>query len=150
MVEFGSGRSTIGFSTRVNKLTSVESDKLWFETTSNEIKSSENVELIYITKRDEYNSFINELADQSLDLVLIDGIYRDICANGIINKMKSGGIIIIDNANRYLYNKNTHSPDSLKGHDEMSSEWSSFYSRTKKLRRIWTTSGVSDTLLLFL
>lgn len=149
MIEFGAGRSTAWFSSRVNKLTSIETDSQWYEKVSNEIKNLDQTEIFHLSQENEFINFIKEKEDKSIDIVLIDGAYRDTCANDILNKMKSGGLIIIDNANRFLYNPITHSPNSLKSHDKMSNEWKSFYSKTKEYRKIWTTNGITDTLILF-
>lgn len=148
MVEFGAGRSTVWFSSRVNKLTSIETDEQWYVKVSNETKNLDQIEIIHLTKENEFINLIKEIEDQSLDIVLIDGAYRDKVAIKILNKMKRGGLIIIDNANWFLYNPVTHAPNSLKNHDEMSIEWKDFYSKIRDYRKIWTTSGVTDTLIL--
>jgi predicted O-methyltransferase YrrM len=148
MLEFGAGRSTVWFSTRVNRLTSVETDKQWYVNVSKETKNLGQIEILHITKENEFINFIKQLEDKSLDIVLIDGAYRETCANYILKKMKSNGLIVIDNANWFLYNPVTHSPNSLKSHAEMSVSWKDFYSKTIGYRRIWTTSGVTDTLIL--
>ena len=148
MLEFGAGRLTVWFSTRVNRLTSVETDKQWYVNVSKETKNLDQIEILHLTEVSEFINFIRQLEDKSLDIVLIDGAYREICANSILKKMKSNGLIIIDNANWFLYNPHTHSPNSLKNHGEMNVEWKDFYSKTIDYRKIWTTSGVTDTLIL--
>lgn len=149
MIEFGSGRSTLWFSKRVNKLTSIETDKNWYAKVSNQIIFSSQFELNLLESQDEFLNKINSFTDHTVDIVLIDGAYRDLCANAILNKIKDGGIIIIDNANWFLFNPQTYSPNSLKNHDEMITEWKKFYEKTKSNRRIWTSSGITDTLLIF-
>lgn len=150
MLEFGSGRSTIWFSSIVNSLTSIESDKKWYLKISDEIKNLNQSEILHLTKENEYISFIKQLEDKSLDIVLIDGAYRETCANKILKKMKSNGLLIIDNANWFLYNPLTYSPSSLKSLDEMSIEWQDFNSNTIDFRKIWTTNGVTDTLIILI
>lgn len=150
MIEFGSGRSTRYFSNRVNKLTSIETDIKWYEKVSNQIVVSNQVELILLETQEEFMSEINSLENHTIDIALIDGAYRDLCANSILNKIKNGGIIIIDNANLFLFNPRTNSPNSIKNHDEMSKEWKNFYDLTKSNRRVWTTNGISDTLIIFI
>jgi predicted O-methyltransferase YrrM len=149
MIEFGSGRSTDWFAQRVDKLTSVETKEVWYEKVRLDEKKYINTNLKFLDSEIKFRNLINSLDDYSIDIVLIDGAYRDLCANLMINKMKLGGVMIIDNANRYLYNPNTFSPNSLKDHSEMSDDWNIFYKKTLSNRRIWTTNAITDTLIIF-
>jgi predicted O-methyltransferase YrrM len=97
----------------------------------------------------EFRNLISIFDYNSIDISLIDGAYRELCANLLIDKMKSGGVMIIDNANWFLFNPNTFSPNSLKDHSEMSDDWNIFYKKTLSNKRIWTTSGITDTLIIF-
>jgi predicted O-methyltransferase YrrM len=76
MLEFGAGRSTVWFSTRVDKLTSIETDKEWYVKVSKETKDLDQIEIFHLTKESEFINFIKQLEDKSLDIVLIDGAYR--------------------------------------------------------------------------
>jgi predicted O-methyltransferase YrrM len=149
MIEFGSGRSTAWFAKRVDELTSVETDQFWYEKVKIDLKAYKNTNLIFLDGDIEFRNLISTIDDNSIDISLIDGAYRDLCANLLIDKMKSGGVMIIDNANWFLFNPNTFSPNSLKDHSEMLDDWNIFYKKTLSNRRIWTTSGISDTLIIF-
>jgi len=149
MIEFGSGRSTEWFSQRVNELTSLETNKIWYEKVRLDVKKYINTNLKFLDSEIEFRNLINSFDDYSIDIVLIDGAFRDLCANLMINKMKLGGVMIIDNANWYLFNPMTFSPNSLREHSEMSDQWSMFHKKTLSNRRIWTTNGITDTLLVF-
>jgi predicted O-methyltransferase YrrM len=149
MIEFGSGRSTAWFAQRVDELTSVETDQVWYEKVKIDLKEYKNTNLKFLDGNIKFRNLISTFDDNSIDISLIDGAYRELCANLLIDKMKSGGVMIIDNANWFLFNPNTFSPNSLKDHSEMSDDWNIFYKKTLSNRRIWTTSGISDTLIIF-
>ena len=52
-------------------------------------------------------SVINGLADCSIDYALVDGAHRDLCASSVVRKIKSGGLIIVDNVNWFIPNDTT-------------------------------------------
>jgi hypothetical protein len=146
-IEFGSGRSTVWFSSRVNHLTSVEHNSLWYNSVKKELISHKitNVDLI-LSEDKSYFEILEEISDLSLDFILVDGIYRDEVLMKGIDKVKAGGIIIFDNANRYLNNPVTVSPNSVKS--PPNEKWGAIYQKLKSSRFIWTTNGVWDTLVL--
>lgn len=111
-VEFGSGRSTVWFAQRVAALTSVEHDGQWYETISAKLKERRLTNVDYILApldqplalgdRSEYARTALAFADASMDFALVDGAYREHSAKFILPKIKSGGMLIIDNVNWYL------------------------------------------------
>jgi predicted O-methyltransferase YrrM len=149
MIEFGSGRSTSWFAQRVKELISVETDRLWYEKVKVDVEKFKNTNLKFLNNDIEFRNLIATIDNSSIDISLIDGAYRELCANLLIYKMKLGGVMIIDNANWFFYNPNTFSPNSLKDHSEMSDDWNIFYKKTLSNRRIWTTNGITDTLIIF-
>jgi len=158
-LEFGSGRSSIWFAKRVAHLTSVEHDDAWKNIVRTMFSESglENIDYQFfpkqpsdISKMDaDYVNVISTFADNSLDFCLVDGIYRDACALAVIDKLKSGGILVIDNVNWYLPS-GSKSPSSRSIKDGPSGEiWQEVYSSISGWRTIWTTSGVTDTAIFF-
>ena len=159
-LEFGAGRSTIWLAKRLSFLTSIEHDKAWYMKVQNSLKINQinNVDHFLIEKEayDEedgknakYVQFIKEFKDFSLDFVLVDGIYRSACATGAIEKIRHGGMLIIDNANWFLPSASS-SPDSRTFEQGPASKiWSQFYEAVRSWRRIWTSSGIHDTVLYF-
>ena len=156
-IEFGSGMSTLWFARRVSKLTSVEHDQSWY----NKIKyilegrGLSNVRYLFCEKDQpedkgynaKYVQVIQDFQPNSLDFSLVDGVYRDSCANAIIDKLRYGGILIIDNANWFLP-CNSESPNSRKYvQGPATQKWSEFLDTIKKWRCIWTTNGVTDTAI---
>jgi hypothetical protein len=92
MIEFGSGRSTAWFAQRVYELTSVETDQVWFEKVKIDLKEYKNTNLKFLDGDIEFRNLISTFDDNSIDISLIDGAYRDLCANQLIDKMKLGGL----------------------------------------------------------
>jgi len=91
------------------------------------------------------------MPDLSLDFVLVDGACRDYCAYASISKIRSGGILVIDNINWYIPRPSSVesvSPSSLKHDDDFETEtWSKVWEQIHDWRFIWTTNGVTDTAL---
>ncbi len=159
-IEFGSGVSTVYFAKKTRKLISIEHDEFWFNKVRRmlEENSINNVELFYIPRSKpeefydqndlpDYAKILHEFEEQSIDFILIDGIYRDLCALHSIKVVRSGGFLIIDNINWFIPNK-SNSPSSRRN-DFASEIWKQVWDIIKSWRYIWTTSGVTDTAIFF-
>lgn len=156
-LETGSGRSTRWFGRRVGHLTSIEDNREWFATVKKQLEgdSLTNVDLylhesVNASDRDQpYVRAIDSLPDESLDFALIDGAWRDRCTLSALPKIKPGGVLIIDNVNWYLPSQSL-SPNS-RSHREgpNGSSWREVAVEIEDWRRIWTSSGVTDTALFF-
>ena len=157
--EFGSGRSTPWIARRVAKLTSVEDNAEWFRIVTDKLKAAgrDNVDYLHRPRdvadvdgaKSAYVRVLVDFAGNSLDFVLVDGIYRNHCAVRAIDAVKPGGLLVVDNVNWFLPSA-THAPTS-RGIDDppVDAVWQTFAERTRAWRRIWTSSGVTDTLILF-
>lgn len=158
-LEFGGGRSTIWFAKRVEKLISIEEDIRWHEIIVRMVMSNgiDNVDCrcvnASVTQTHDYHLVIqkiySEFGARHFDFVLVDGICRDRCAFEATSALKPGGILIIDNVNRYLpsYSKSPHSRSYDQGPDGVL--WSEFLDRVRGWRCVWTSSGVTDTAIYF-
>lgn len=156
-LEFGSGRSTIYFAPQVSFLTSVEHNVSWYNKTKKILNDNNITNVTYLLcpedvdeSQAEHSAYVkvsDNYPPDSLDFVLVDGIYRAACANAVLDKIRPGGLLILDNANRYLPG-NSISPDSRSlSQGPASAEWASFLKHTANWRRLWTSSGVTDTAL---
>jgi predicted O-methyltransferase YrrM len=151
-LEFGSGRSTVWFAQKINHLTSIEHDNFWFSKIKEKLENDNLISkveynLVKPTQLD-YLKILEKIENESMDFVLIDGLFRDRACLNSIPKLKKGGILIIDNINWFIPNK-SYSPNSLKNRYE-SEIWSNIFEKVVKgWRRIYTTNGVTDTLILF-
>jgi len=110
-LEWGSGSSTLWFAQRIKHLTSVEHDESYYKAVSNKLKVANISNVDYLLckvakgKKPEKSSYVqvvNAFGKDSIDFVLIDGVCRDICANRVLEKIRLGGICVIDNVNWYL------------------------------------------------
>jgi predicted O-methyltransferase YrrM len=157
-LEFGSGRSTRWFAPRVLKLTSVEHDETWYRTGLERLRRENllNTELLFrpLDVPEEQGSLsayarvLDSFENESLDFCLVDGIYRGACAVGAVSKLRSGGLLAIDNAGWFLPSSSrtpNAQPLGSRGADPYRR---SFLGETANWRRIWTSSGVTDTLIL--
>lgn len=159
-LEFGSGRSTIWFAQRVGHLTSVEHHPGWYTTVNDSLQgkrggvkltdcvdyhlcedgSSEGAETNYV-------HVAKQMKSHSLDFCLIDGVARDHCALASLDKLKPGGILIIDNVNWYIPKAQpSFSPNSRSLKDGYASAvWQTVGEQLQNWRGVWTSNGVTDT-----
>lgn len=87
------------------------------------------------------------MPDASLNLVLVDGAYRDHCARYALPKLAPGGLLVIDNVNWFLPSE-TRSPFSRGPADGPANEvWRDVLDVIDAWRVIWTSCGVSDTAI---
>ena len=85
----------------------------------------------------------------SLDFCLVDGVLRDFCALRSIDKLRPGGLLVIDNVNWYLPS-GSYSPNSRTfTQGPVSPVWKDVEQRLSDWRRIWSSSGVTDTAIFF-
>lgn len=151
VLEFGSGRSTIWFAKRVTKIISVESNADWYQAIRRMLKPYEwKTEYVYIKETsgwlDEYRKFIDSLPAGSIDLCLVDGGPRALCALRSLPLIKSGGYLVIDNVNWFIPS-DSKSPSSLKKQQPINQDFKDLYEELRKWRVIWTSDGVTDTAI---
>lgn len=111
--EWGSGRSTLWLARRLAALTSIEHDQQWYLEVKAKLNAPEfaHVYLQHLPlEHPEPETYANDyphlpaycraietIDDASLDVVLVDGWYRSVCTREAMNKLKPGGILLIDN-----------------------------------------------------
>jgi hypothetical protein len=129
--EYGSGGSTLFFASRVRKLVSVEHDPAWHAEVSRVIRDERldhcDYRLLPPANREtrgvpdaptfvtytgdgfpgvtftDYARSIEEFPDASLDMVSVDGRARNSCIFHAKPKVKPGGYLVLDNAERDDY-----------------------------------------------
>ena len=153
-LEFGAGRSTPWLARRAGSLTSVEHSPHWAAAVRSSLAEGgiENVSLVLVEDEagepgpDEYLAPARPIAPGTLDFVLVDGLHRDRCALAAIDLLASGGVLILDNAERYL-GSDSKGPDACRETTEPL--WLQFEEAVGAWRRVWTSNGVWDTALWF-
>jgi predicted O-methyltransferase YrrM len=147
LLEFGSGRSTQFYAKCVKKVYSREHHKKWFERVSKQLEDFKNVEYSFYRSLESYST-ISTIDNESLDIIIIDGKNRVNCLLNSVEKLKIGGIIVLDNAERYLIYP-TSSPAKYV-RNKRDSKWETV--ENILCERFWrydTTDGVSDTIFFF-
>lgn len=154
--EWGSGRSTPWFAARVARLTSIEHDPYWVGIVTRRLEDLELGGRVVYRQRaleDEggggspYVGAIAAQPDASLDFCLVDGRLRDACALACLPKLRPGGLLVLDDAHRYIP-RDPRSPAPFArgiGEGFPSELWREFHERVADWRRIWTTDGIKDT-----
>jgi predicted O-methyltransferase YrrM len=160
--EFGSGRSTVWFAGRVRYLHSMEHVPEWHERVRTKLGEAGLIEKVdhrlapnssHIGDDDifdESHPYVRHLAgmpDASLDFVLVDGIMRLTCIRITIPKLKPGGVLILDNANRYVPNKYPEGYTTIQHHRSapLDQGWTQVLSGLAKWRGFNTTNSIWDT-----
>ena len=114
--EWGSGRSTIWFAQKVKCIHSVEHDSNYFDRLCEIVKDMRLGNIIPISQplhthmtqtsghisNKKYEMSIADFPENHFDLVVIDGRRRRLCLELSISHVKPGGIICLDNSERYL------------------------------------------------
>ncbi|MEJ8816953.1 hypothetical protein [Lacibacter sp. H407] len=152
--EYGSGGSTLFFSERAAAVVSIEHNPEWYDKVASAIKDLNLLNIRYSIIEPEvtvemaeadctdpqnylscfteykgmrfvaYAEAIDEYADSSFDLVVVDGRARPSCIAHSIVKVKRGGMLLIDNADRQYYlqsfpellSSNKWIPKEFQGH----------------------------------
>jgi predicted O-methyltransferase YrrM len=165
-LEFGSGRSTLWLAQRVGFLTSIEHNPEWHRRISNRARQAgfTNLTCLLAAKEGEdspkngvrnatpnpaYARTAERFADGSLDFILVDGIYRDACANASLSKLRDGGLLILDDAHRYLPSESTSPYARTAEQGPASPGWTRFLEAVRDWRFLWTSNGVSDTVIFY-
>jgi len=159
MVEFGSGRSTRWFAGKVGTLVSIEDSAEWYEIVKQQLVGAGLGERVHYRVCERAPGAAVRVADQTLasscsgaapTVVLNDAMTaRDEAAIWAAERLVPGGLLVIDNVNRYLP-CGTRSPESIGPDAAPPSElWEQFAELSRNWRRAWWTQGVTDTAVFF-
>jgi hypothetical protein len=158
-LEFGSGRSTAWFAARMASITSFENNPAWFAKVEVMLKSRgcSNVDLrLYEDDgtcrqgcASAYVRAIDGWQPGSLDFALVDGVCRDHCALKVVDKLRPGGLLVIDNVNWYLPSGSRSPASRSPAQGPKGEVWIQVADKLRGWRFIWTSSGVTDTAIFF-
>ena len=79
----------------------------------------------------------------------MDGIYRAQCVLQSLPLLKNGGILVIDNVNRYLPSRSIAPNSRSIEAGPIDEEWQQVLDQISTWRYFWTSNGVSDTAVYF-
>jgi hypothetical protein len=111
--EWGSGRSTAWFAARLGHLISVEHDPGWYRIVRERLHSrgvgdvdyrrialshpAEEPTVPVYSPLPPYVAAVETELEESLDLVVVDGHYRQACIRAALPKLAAGGLLLVDN-----------------------------------------------------
>jgi len=149
-LEWGAGRSTLWFATRVAALRSIEHDPFWYDWVATRLVQvgANNVDLRLCPDSTGYTDAADDISPDSLDFVLVDGKWnRDTCALHALHLLRAGGLLIVDNVNRHLPS-HSRAPGSRRI-DQLPETpvWQRFLAECSDWNSVWTTDGVTDTAI---
>jgi predicted O-methyltransferase YrrM len=146
VLEWGSGRSTAWLAGRVGRLVSVEDSEIWAEKVR-VILEEKGLPVDYrVHTGQDYIDVANGFEDESLDVCLIDGSRRDACARAAISKIKRGGLLVVDDVQRYLGHSSIRAPNVLSA-DQADPAWADVAATLRSWRAVWFSDGVSATAI---
>lgn len=96
--EIGAGMSTLWLARHAARVVSIEASSTWHSKLHEILRERgiANVDLRYEWKADRMSSF-DDVADESLDLLFVDGGPRHACLVNGLPKVKPGGLVYLDN-----------------------------------------------------
>jgi len=130
VLEFGSGRSTRWFAQLVGHVTSVEHDEAWYRIVQQQLAQAQvkNVDYLHVPLDHaptapellsydpipQYVAVVERFADQSLDLIVVDGHYRTTCVRYATKKLARGGCLLVDDINMWTTLAEVGVPESWR------------------------------------
>ncbi len=93
--EYGSGNSSAYWARKAKCVYSVEHERKWYEEIKRAVADNQVIELC--EKEEDYVNAIGRLPEK-VDVIVIDGLYRQACAELVHDHLADDGIVILDNA----------------------------------------------------
>jgi hypothetical protein len=97
VLEFGSGMSTMWFARKAGHVVSIEDDEAWHAAVGERLRAFGNIDYRFSADRPSYVALA---PDKAYDLIMIDGSWREDCAEFAIRHLKPGGMIYLDNSDK--------------------------------------------------
>lgn len=96
--EYGSGNSSAYWAKKAKFVYSIEHNKEWYEKITPQTLPNQIIQLC--ESQEEYLAAIENIPEK-IDVIIIDGMYREECSKIASNFLAPNGIIILDNADWY-------------------------------------------------
>lgn len=132
--EFGCGHSSLFWAHKGADVFAVEHDRAWFEK-----MSAMSARLKQLVLRESIEEYVRAIADVGgeFDIVIIDGVWRNQCAQAALPHLREGGCVILDNSDWY-----TDVAESLRKRGFLQVDFSGFGPINSYC---WTTSLLLQT-----
>jgi hypothetical protein len=147
--QWGSDDGTLWLAQRVGHVTCIEHDPAQAQVVQAQLEAEgldervsyhveshgnamENIDAAYVC-------MIDRAADYSLDFCLVGGPLRSACCLASILKLKYGGLLVLEDADRYL----SHDGEL----DTVKADWDGVVWHLAPWRQIWTSNGLSETAI---
>jgi len=104
LFEYGCGSSTLFFSKHVGTVKSVEHTEEWLKKIEPLAPDNTTIRHVPLSDKGEYASYISQFP-QDFDIIVVDGRMRNDCIRCAVGKLKSDGIIILDDSDRESYHQ---------------------------------------------
>lgn len=104
--EFGGGGSTIWFARRAAEVVTVEHDDGWFRSLSTAVGDLPSCTVLHGSRADGAHGYVGAIADYPdghFDVVVVDGRDRLRCLQASMGKVRRGGLLLLDDAERERY-----------------------------------------------
>ena len=99
VVEFGAGASTVWFGARAKLVVCVEDNQSWVSKVQ-EVVRQRRLEVDLRQRPRPYVDAVSDLADETADILSIDGRDRVECVRANRRLVKPGGVLVVDNTER--------------------------------------------------
>ncbi len=148
-IEFGSGRSTLWLAKRLKHLVSIEHNYSWYNKIKVCIPENVSLHLVGESPRD-YTEIIDNMP--VVDFCLVDGMWRDLCLEKMLPKIKQNGVLVLDNADNYFPKRKLsrsirYKRDAFKAGGADKERMERVYAKLKNWRCIWTSTAIQDTAI---
>ena len=100
--EYGSGNSTLWYASKVNSVTSVEHDLVWFEKIQNNMPTNVKIYHQALKYGKEYSKY-SKVLNKKYDIVIVDGRDRVNCIKNSIDSIDERGVVVLDDSERESY-----------------------------------------------
>jgi hypothetical protein len=100
--EWGAGYSSLWFASKLREVVSVDDNVEWYKELS--IQLLGNMKLMCLPNKLDYVSSISKEPGE-FDVIVIDGVFRNECAQQCISKLSTNGMVIFDNSDGEEYDQ---------------------------------------------
>ncbi len=147
-LEWGSGNGSIWIAQRCAALVSIEHHRAWYDKVSSKLRERGIGNVDYrLVEEGQYLAPIDEFQDETLDFVVVDGLFRDGAFLRSMPKVREGGFILFDNVNWYLPSDSTTPHSRTHAQGPATPLFGQVIEQLRTWKTIWTTNGVNDTAI---